>query len=85
MGGGGAQSPIRRFNSTHTHTLTRTPKDGTGMVLGEGGITGNSLVVQSLGLGAFTAKGPGSTPGQGTKIPKAAWLSQKKVISWYKK
>ena len=29
---------------------------------------GNSLAVQRLGLGAFTAGGPGSNPGQGTKI-----------------
>ena len=32
---------------------------------------GNSLVVQWLGLGAFTAKGLDSIPGQGTKIPQA--------------
>ena len=32
---------------------------------------GNSLMVQWLGLHAFTAKGPGSIPGQGTKIPQA--------------
>ena len=31
---------------------------------------GNSLVVQWLGLCAFTAEGPGSIPGQGTKIPQ---------------
>ena len=28
----------------------------------------NSVVVQSLGLSAFTALGPGSIPGQGTGI-----------------
>ena len=33
----------------------------------------NSLVVQWLGLHAFTAKGVGSVPGQGTKIPQATW------------
>ena len=33
----------------------------------------NSLAVQWLGLHAFTAKGVGSVPGQGTKIPQAAW------------
>ena len=32
-------------------------------------IKGNSLVVQWLGLHAFTAEGLGSIPGQGTKIP----------------
>ena len=32
---------------------------------------GNSLAVQWLGLGAFTAGGPGSIPGQGTKISQA--------------
>lgn len=31
--------------------------------------TGNSLMVQQLGHGAFTAEGLCSTPGQGTKIP----------------
>ena len=39
---------------------------------------GNSLVVQWLGLCAFTAKGLGSIPGRGTKIPKATRCSQKK-------
>ena len=28
----------------------------------------NSLAVQWLGLGTFTARGPASVPGQGTKI-----------------
>ena len=37
---------------------------------------GNSLTVQQLGLCAFTAEGLGSYPGQGTKIPQAAWHSQ---------
>ena len=39
---------------------------------------GNSLVVQWLGLPAFTAKGMGLIPGQGTKTLQAAWFSQKK-------
>ena len=38
----------------------------------------NSLVVQRLGLSAFTVKGLGSIPGQGTKIPQAAECGQKK-------
>ena len=33
---------------------------------------GNSLVVQWLGLCAFTAEGVSSVPGGGTKIPQAA-------------
>ena len=33
---------------------------------------GNSLVVQWLGLSTSTAGTPGSIPGRGTKIPKAA-------------
>ena len=37
---------------------------------------GNSLVVQWLGLCAFSAEGQGSIPGQGTKIPQAIWHSQ---------
>lgn len=32
---------------------------------------GGPLVVQCLGSSAFTAEGPGSTPGQGTKILQA--------------
>ena len=39
---------------------------------------GNSLAVPWLGLRAFTAEGPGSVPGWGTKIPQALWHSQKK-------
>ena len=39
--------------------------------------SGNSLVVQQLGLGAFTAKGLGSIPGRGTKILYAVWCGQK--------
>ena len=35
-------------------------------------LIGNSLAVQWLGLHTFTAKGPGSIPGQGTKIPHPA-------------
>ena len=33
-------------------------------------LSGNSLAVQWLGLRTFTAKGVGSIPGQGTKIPQ---------------
>ena len=40
---------------------------------------GNSLEVQWLGLLAFTAEGPGSIPGQGTKIPQAMWWAKKKM------
>ena len=38
----------------------------------------NYLVVQWLGLCAFTTKGLGLIPGWGTKIPQAMQLSQKK-------
>ena len=34
--------------------------------------SGNSLVVQHLGLSAFTAEGPSSIPGWGTKIQQAS-------------
>ena len=40
---------------------------------------GNFLAVQWLGLGAFTARGPGSIPGRGTKILQAAWCGQNKI------
>ena len=33
-------------------------------------------MVQWLELQAFTAKGPGSIPGQGIKIPQAVWCRQ---------
>ena len=39
---------------------------------------GNSLVVQWLGLGTFTALGLGSISCRGTRIPKATWRSKKK-------
>ena len=42
------------------------------------GLLGNSLVVQWLGLDIFHCHGPGSIPGQGTKILQAAQCSQKK-------
>ena len=42
------------------------------------GTLGNSLAVQWLGLSTFTAKGTGSIPGRGTKIPQAAWCGHKK-------
>ena len=38
----------------------------------------NSPEVQWLGLDAFTAEDPDSTPGWGTKIPHATWHGQKK-------
>ena len=40
-------------------------------------LLGNSVVVQWIGLGALTARGPGLIPGWGTKVPHAAWRSQK--------
>ena len=38
-------------------------------------------MVQCLGLGGFTAEGPGSIPGQGTKNPasRVAWPKKKSV------
>ena len=41
-------------------------------------VLGNSLVVQWLGLGTFTAEGPGLITGQGTKI-------QTRHVAWPKK
>ena len=38
----------------------------------------SSLAVQRFRPGTFTAKGPGSIPGQGTKILQAVWWGQKK-------
>ena len=39
---------------------------------------GTSLVIQWLGLHAFTAGGTGSIPGWGTKILQTTWCGQKK-------
>ena len=39
-----------------------------------------SLAVQWLELHAFTRRGPGSIPGQGTKIPQTAWCPAPKNI-----
>ena len=41
-------------------------------------LVGNSLVVQWLGLRAFTVEGVGSIPGRGTKILQAVQCGQKK-------
>ena len=41
-------------------------------------MTGEFPGGQLLGLWAFTAKGPASIPGQGTRIPQAARHGQKK-------
>ena len=38
---------------------------------------GNSLEVQQLGLHAFTAEGPGSSPGWRTKSPQAVRHGQR--------
>ena len=38
-------------------------------------------MVQWLGLHASTAGGPGSIPGQRTKVPQAAWRGLKKKFS----
>jgi len=38
---------------------------------------GNSIAVQWLGLAAFTAVAPSSSPGRETKIPQASQQGQK--------
>ena len=38
---------------------------------------GNSLAVQWLGFCTYIAEGPGSIPGQGTKVLQTVWCSQK--------
>ena len=42
-------------------------------------LSGNSLAIQRLGLRTFTAKGMGSVPDGGTKIPQATQCSQKLI------
>ena len=39
---------------------------------------GTSLVIQCLKFSTLTARTPSLIPGRGTKIPQAAWHSQKK-------
>ena len=46
---------------------------------------GTSLVVQWLGVQAYTAGGSSLIPGQGTKIPHAAWRGQIKRRTLKKK
>ena len=46
-------------------------------------LSGNPLAVQRLELRTFTAGGPGSIPGQGTKIPQAVRYGQKKKRIYY--
>ena len=43
-------------------------------------LIGNPLVVQCLGLHAFTAEGLGLIPSQGTKIPKAIQHDTPKML-----
>ena len=45
---------------------------------------GGGIPWQWLGLPVFTANGPGSIPGQGTKIPRATTWSKKKVAEGFK-
>ena len=47
--------------------------------------TANSLVVQWLELGAFTAEGLCSIPGWGAKIPQAEWPKKRKKEKGKKK
>ena len=46
---------------------------------------GNFLVVQLLGLHAFTAEGLGLIPSRGSKIPQTAWCGQNKNKTKIKK
>ena len=67
---------IMVFSFTHVHTkLLPSPPP-----VKKKKNAGDSLVVQWLGLRAFTAKGPGSIPGRGTEIPQAAQCGQSKKI-----
>ena len=48
-------------------------------------VSGNSLVVQWLGLCAFTSQGLGSLPGLETKILQTVWhgpSTQKKIVNF---
>ena len=45
---------------------------------------GNSLVVEWLGLHAFTAEGAGLIPGWGIRIPQATQRGQKEKKTWMK-
>ena len=67
----------------YTHTLVRERKQMQ-QVLKTDALR-NSLAVQWLGLRALTAKGLGSVPGPGIKIPQATRRGQKKKKKSLKK
>ena len=57
-------------------TLGSRDCDGDGVCSLQSQHYGNSLMVQWLGLCAFTAQGPGSVSGRGTKILQVVQHSQ---------
>ena len=63
---------------TPTSPKVHIPFPGTGYIQWLVRRGGDSLLVQWLRLHTSTAGGPGSIPGQGTKIPQAALCGQKK-------
>ena len=70
------------FTPTRISTNQKTTKWWEGCEE-KGTVDLNSLTVQGLGIHALTAAGPGSIPGQGTKIPQTAphWIKKKKEPS----
>lgn len=68
------KQPTLRVN---TETAMRNQLSSTKLDIQK--VPGNSLVVHWLRLCTFTAEGPGLTPGQGTTIPQAVGLGQKKL------
>ena len=77
VGNGWGLEPLGVHSHSHSATflLPWTHRvDGRPRVISPG----NSLAVQWLGRCTFTAEGPGSIPGRGTKIPQALWRGQKK-------
>ena len=75
------RTTLNCYTKTHVHSwASKTPivsprhwycHQKAGLTEGKNKDAGNSLVVQWLGLCAFTADGAGSIPGGGTKIPQA--------------
>ena len=73
---------LEKFGKTFLHNVFVKPSGFTVFSLRNLKImySGNSVVVQWSGLGAFTVVCLGSIAGRKTKIPQAAWYGQNNKI-----
>ena len=73
MGGGGGEKHAENWQQKSSHECCANPAAKHCNIITryqENRYDGNSLAVQWSGLGAFTAAGPGSIPGQELKTEK---------------